>query len=59
MEAEPEFGAGDRVRHEQFGEGVVVSSRVSRDDEIVTVAFAGTGVKKLAASYAHLSKVDQ
>ncbi|HET8568858.1 MAG TPA: UvrD-helicase domain-containing protein [Candidatus Limnocylindria bacterium] len=52
-----EFHDGDRVRHAAFGEGVVVSSTPSGDDEQVTVAFPGKGVKKLMASFAQLERV--
>ena len=45
---------GDRVRHAAFGEGRVVSSRLTRDDEEVTVAFPDRGVKVLLASLANL-----
>ncbi len=48
------FFAGQRVRHGLFGEGVVVSSRLIDNDEEVTVAFAGKGVKRLLASFAKL-----
>ncbi len=48
------FRDGDRVRHGRFGEGVVVSSRLTRDDEEVTVAFRGGGIKTLLASMAGL-----
>jgi DNA helicase-2/ATP-dependent DNA helicase PcrA len=51
------FFAGQRVRHALFGEGVVVSSRLLDDDEEVTVAFAGKGVKRLLASFAKLEKI--
>ena len=48
---------GDRVRHQLFGDGVVVSAKDGRDDVEVTVAFAGKGVKKLLLSFAPLEKV--
>ena len=50
------FRAGDHVVHPAFGAGIVVSSAVRPDDEEVTVAFAGKGVKKLMASFAGLMK---
>ena len=53
---EPAFKAGDRVYHPSFGNGVVVSSRVSRGDEEVTVAFEQKGVKRLALSFAPLQR---
>ncbi len=48
--------AGDRVRHRRFGEGIVVSSRIVKGDEEVTVAFVGQGVKRLIATYAGLER---
>jgi hypothetical protein len=54
---ERRFRDGDRVRHRAFGEGSVVTSRLTRDDEEVTVAFPERGVKKLLASIADLELV--
>ncbi len=48
---------GDRVRHASFGDGTVVTSRLTRDDEEVTVAFPDRGVKKLLASFANLELI--
>jgi DNA helicase-2/ATP-dependent DNA helicase PcrA len=48
---------GDRVRHARFGVGTVVSSKLTRDDEEVTVAFPDNGVKRLLASLANLEPV--
>jgi DNA helicase-2/ATP-dependent DNA helicase PcrA len=45
---------GDLVRHHAFGEGRVVTGRLTRDDEEVTVAFPERGVKTLLASIANL-----
>ncbi|MBI2845891.1 MAG: UvrD-helicase domain-containing protein [Chloroflexi bacterium] len=53
----PRFGPGDKVRHPQFGEGIVVSSKVLEDDEEVTVAFVGDKPKRLLASFADMEKV--
>jgi hypothetical protein len=44
------------VRHRRFGEGIVVSSRLEKGDEWVTVAFIGQGVKELIAAYAGLER---
>lgn len=55
----PGFSAGDRVQHDSFGEGVVVSSKASLDDEEVTVAFVGgAGIKRLLASLAGLKRIE-
>ena len=53
------FRTGDTVRHQTFGEGVVIQSKVVGGDEEVTVAFAGAGLKRLLASLARLEKVDE
>ncbi len=50
------FKAGDRVQHSTFGDGVVVSSKLSGADEEVEVAFVGKGVKRLVAHYAGLKR---
>ncbi len=55
-EEEPAWHAGDRVTHRRFGDGIVVSSRIVKGDEEVTVAFVGEGVKRLIAAYAGLER---
>lgn len=45
---------GDRVRHPNFGSGVVVEVRERRDDIEVAVAFESKGVRRLLQSYAPL-----
>jgi DNA helicase-2/ATP-dependent DNA helicase PcrA len=52
------FRDGDRVVHARFGDGVVVTSKLTRDDEEVTVAFRSGGVKTLLASMANLEPAD-
>jgi DNA helicase-2/ATP-dependent DNA helicase PcrA len=56
--AQPRFQAGQRVRHGTFGEGLVVESRATGGDEIVSVIFEGVGLKRLMAGLAHLEKLD-
>ncbi|CAN5838753.1 hypothetical protein BH24CHL6_BH24CHL6_07600 [soil metagenome] len=51
---ERRYRDGDRIRHPAFGEGTVVTSRLTRDDEEVTVAFPERGIKRLMASLAKL-----
>jgi len=51
---EHRYSDGQKVRHKVFGEGLVVSSRLTRNDEEVTVAFPEGGIKKLMASLAGL-----
>lgn len=54
----PAFETGDQVRHEVFGQGVVIECKAAGDDWQVTVAFAGVGLKRLMASIAPLEKLD-
>ena len=52
-----EYQPGDRVKHDHFGEGVVVNAREQRGDTEVTVAFEGQGIKRLMLNFAPLTKV--
>jgi DNA helicase-2/ATP-dependent DNA helicase PcrA len=52
----PEFKAGDHVKHEQFGDGVVVNYNKTKNDAEVVVAFEGTGVKRFLLSFAKIEK---
>ncbi len=53
---ERRYRDGDRVRHVRFGDGIVVTARLTRDDEEVTVAFRdpSAGRKTMLASMANL-----
>ena len=51
--SDTKFKDGDRVKHETFGEGLIVASA----GDIITVAFSKVGLKKLSASIAPLKKV--
>ncbi len=53
----PDFKDGDRVKHAQFGEGVVVTTKKSGVDIEVTVAFKNAGLKRLLLAYAKLEKI--
>jgi DNA helicase-2/ATP-dependent DNA helicase PcrA len=50
------FRDGDRIRHARWGDGIVVTSKLTRSDEEVTVAFkdASVGRKTMLASLANL-----
>jgi DNA helicase II / ATP-dependent DNA helicase PcrA len=56
---ERRFRDGDRVRHARFGPGIVVTSKLTRSDEEVTVAFGdpSVGRKTMLASMANLDLV--
>ncbi len=52
--AAAKYRTGQRVQHANFGEGIVIESKPTGNDEEVTVAFKAVGIKKLAASFANL-----
>ncbi|MEW6048680.1 MAG: 3'-5' exonuclease, partial [Bacillota bacterium] len=53
----PAWKAGDRLRHQSFGEGTVVSLERAGRDLVLTVAFPSAGVRRLLASAAPIEKV--
>jgi ATP-dependent DNA helicase UvrD/PcrA len=50
---------GDHVLHSKFGAGIVMNCNPTKDDQELTVAFEGVGVKKLLASLAPLEKIEK
>ena len=56
---ERRYRDGDRVRHGRWGDGIVVTSKLTRSDEEITVAFKdpGVGRKTMLASLANLEIV--
>jgi DNA helicase-2/ATP-dependent DNA helicase PcrA len=56
---ERQFRDGDRVRHARWGDGIVVTSKLTRSDEEVMVAFkdASVGRKTMLVSLANLDLV--
>jgi DNA helicase-2/ATP-dependent DNA helicase PcrA len=56
---ERQFRDGDRVRHGRWGDGIVVTSKLTRSDEEITVAFKdpSIGRKTMLASLANLEIV--
>ncbi len=51
-----QYKVGDKVRHAQFGNGTVISTKMDGTDEYVQVAFPNNGVKTLLASFAKLER---
>ena len=54
---ESKFRAGTRIRHQIWGEGIVLDSRIQDDDEIVDVVFESVGIKRLSVSLANLKLI--
>jgi DNA helicase-2/ATP-dependent DNA helicase PcrA len=55
---QPQFKAGDRVRHNIFGTGVILRSEMEGSTEFVEVQFKGEyGKKRLSMDFAKLEKL--
>ena len=54
--SDTDFAAGDRVSHNIFGEGTVISVKKMANDAMLEVAFEKVGTKKLMANYARIKK---
>jgi len=50
------FEVGDTVTHTAFGEGVVIKTHLTGDDQEIEVAFPDRGNKKLSVNFAPLVK---
>ncbi len=48
------YKPGTHVLHPVWGDGMVLSSRLQDDDEIVDIFFENIGMKRVAASLANL-----
>lgn len=52
------YSSGDKVRHDKFGEGVVLKSEIEANTEFVEVQFQGKhGTKRLSMDFAKLEKI--
>ena len=56
-QAAVEFTAGEKVQHNIFGEGTVISVTKMSNDSMLEIAFEKVGTKKLMANYAKLRKI--
>ena len=57
QEAAKELTRGARVRHEQFGDGVILRVEGKGEDAKLTVYFDRVGTKKFIARYAKLTRI--
>ncbi|MCK4595014.1 hypothetical protein KAU45_10965, partial [bacterium] len=55
--AGPAYSLGDRVWHDKWGRGIILSRAGDGDNLKLTVKFARHGIKKLVAKYANLQKM--
>ena len=53
-----QYKPGDRVRHDKFGEGIILKSEMEQNTEFVEVQFQGKhGKKRLSLDFAKLEKI--
>ena len=53
-----QYNPGDRVRHDKFGEGIILKSEMEQNTEFVEVQFQGKhGKKRLSLDFAKLEKI--
>jgi DNA helicase-2/ATP-dependent DNA helicase PcrA len=53
-----QFNPGERVRHDKFGEGIILKSEMEQNTEFVEVQFQGKhGKKRLSMDFAKLEKI--
>lgn len=55
--ASADFSVGERVKHNVFGEGTVISVKKISNDAMVEIAFDTVGTKKLMANFAKITKL--
>lgn len=55
--ASHDFTVGERVKHNIFGEGTILSVKKISNDAMLEVAFDSVGTKKLMANFAKISKI--
>ena len=51
------FIAGDKVKHNIFGEGIVLNATPMAGDTLLEIAFETKGTKKIMANFARLKKI--
>lgn len=55
--ANQNFAVGDRISHNTFGEGIIVSIKKMANDSMVEIAFDKVGTKKIMANFARIKKI--
>ncbi len=52
------FSAGDKVKHQVFGNGIVVKVTPIANDSMLEIMFDSVGTKKVMANFAPVTKID-
>lgn len=56
QKTDADFSVGDRVAHNVFGEGTIISVKKMSNDAMLEIAFDKVGTKKVMANFAKLKK---
>lgn len=51
------YSAGERIRHNIFGEGTILSVKEMANDAMLEIAFEKVGTKKIMANFAKIQKI--
>jgi len=51
------YSPGDRVEHDKFGQGTVLSSKPMGNDSLLEIAFDDIGTKKIMSNFAQMKKL--
>ncbi len=51
------FNVGDKILHEKFGEGMIISAKPMGNDKMLEIAFDTVGTKKIMATYSKITKL--
>lgn len=57
VKANVTYTAGERVQHNIFGEGTIISAKSMANDTLLEIAFEKVGTKKIMANYAKIKKI--
>ena len=52
------FRSGTKVLHKKFGEGTIIETKYSGDDQIAVIAFKGVGIKNLVVRLAPIEVIE-
>ncbi len=51
---ERQYDPGEKVKHPKWGKGIILTSKIQDDDEVLDIYFDSVGMKKVIASLANL-----
>lgn len=57
QKSDADYSVGEKVSHNMFGEGIIVSVKKMSNDAMLEIAFDKVGTKKIMANFARLKKL--